>query len=166
MAFVEWWRSTWEWLCLAGDGSWQGFYAQNLRDSLFNGCLTLGGFIFAAYTFIVIHMKSSVYDSDEYQATFREKAAADSRLKLYDPLKRMSNRLFYAVVVTLAAAVMQLTIGLWANNGASLVATLAAIYALGEVYRSLRVMGSNMNAWFASLERHGAVRPSRALPPT
>jgi len=149
-AVPEWMSGTWS--CLIASEPVAEYYASHLRDNLFNGCLTLGGFLLAAYTFIVIHMKTSVYDSPDYHRNFEEKRKADSRLRRYDPLRNMSRRLFRTVCVTLIAGFVQLTIGLWKQNIAAVVCVLFGFWAVYEVGVALCVMGRNLREWLNMLE--------------
>ena len=50
----------WKWLLAGGDNTFQQFFAEELRGNLFSGCLTFSGFLYAAYTFIIVHMKTHV----------------------------------------------------------------------------------------------------------
>lgn len=137
---------------LVWPSAFQEFYAKELRGSLFDGCLTFGGFLLAAYTFIVIHMKDAVYDTPQYTKVFEEKKSGDHRLKKFDPLRKMSQSLFRSVVVTLVAAVLQLTLGLIPSNLIAGICIGAAIYTVWVVFGSMRLMAENLRAWFSILD--------------
>ena len=137
---------------LTNPSPFQEFYAEELRGSLFDGCLTFGGFLLAAYTFIVIHMKQAVYDTPQYTKTFEEKREADGRLKKFDPLRRMSRSLFRAVVVTLVAAILQLTLGLVPSSAAAAICLIDALAAVWVVFVSMKLMAENLRSWFAMLD--------------
>lgn len=149
---VGWLTSIWSWCFDSGKGTLYSYYADTLRGDFFNAGLTLGGFLLAAYTFIVIHMKTSVFDSEEYKGVFEHKKRADPRLRRYQPLRTMSDRLFRAVVVTLGAGVLQLTLGLYEANIAALLCIAAGAVAVIEVSRSVLIMSANLRTWFESID--------------
>lgn len=140
-----------EWLCKGGDGTWQGFFARELRGDLFGACLTLSGFLYAAYTFIIVHMKCHVYESREYQQIFRQKKKADSQLKLWNPLQNLSRRLHRTIIVALVAAILQLTLGLIEMNWAASVCMGAFIWSVSELTRGIVIVHRNITDWLEGL---------------
>lgn len=149
---MKWLNTVGSWLVESGADTFAEFYADDLRGNLFSGCLTFGGFLFAAYTFIVILMKTAVYDSSDYRKIFEEKRKGDSRLQRYEPLRKLSRKLMNAVVLTLVAGVLQLTVGLIPYNWAASICLFAFLVAVIQVGASTRIMAINMQDWLGSLD--------------
>ena len=132
------------------DGDFLKFFNEELRSDFFNGFLSLAGFMLAAKTFIVIHMKQEVYDKPEYARRFDHKKweVGENRLKRYGPLERMSNALFWIVVSAVMAAVCQITIGLMPWNFAGVVCLIVVAFAVWKLVVGLILMKSNLDSWF------------------
>lgn len=141
-----------DWFFQNGEKSFQAFYASELRGDIFAACLTLSGFLYAAYTFIIVHMKTEVYDAEHYKALFQIKRKADKTLSRYGPLRNLSARLFRTVVATLIAAILQFTIGLLPYNWAAIVCSIAAICSLWELARGVHLVHQNLHDWLSGLQ--------------
>lgn len=131
------------------------FYAANLRGSLFSGFLTLTGFLFAIKTFIVLNMKKEVYETAEYHVRVAEMRQVNPTLRIYGPLTRLSDFLFWSIVFSLVASVSQLTIGLIPAKWAVVVCLSAAVVAIGLLLASLLLIRMNLNSLFEILEDRG-----------
>lgn len=140
------------WLLQHGDNSFHAFYASDLRGDIFAACLTLSGFLYAAYTFIIVHMKTEVYDTPQYKAVFDLQRSGNSKLSRYGPLRNLSNRLFKTVVATLVAAVMQFTVGLIPYNWAAVLCLLAGAYSIYELAHGVHIVHVNLRDWLSGLE--------------
>jgi hypothetical protein len=139
------------WLLQHGDRSFHAFYASDLRGDIFAACLTLSGFLYAAYTFIIVHMKSEVYDTEEYKRVFEMHRTANKTLTLYGPLRKLSKRLFRTVIATLIAAVLQFSLGLIPYNWAAVICLLAGAYAIYELARGIQIVNKNLSGWLDAL---------------
>lgn len=139
-----------EWLT---ETAFQASYAQNLRGSLFTGFLTIGGFLYSAHTFIVIHMKKELYDSDHYKTKVKKikELSGDSK-SMYQPLRNSSRLLLFAVMLSLVTSVCQLTLGLVDRNWAAAICVTLAVLTFGILTTCVVVMTGNMKDWFDSLE--------------
>ncbi len=128
------------------------FYAQYLRGSMFTGFLTLSGFLFSGYTFIIIHMKRELYESDQYKKRIAKFRTANKKMTYFGPLRRLSRVLLVTVICSLAASVSQFTIGLIDTQAAvSFCFGIAGVAILGVVV-ALFLMGMNLKQWFSDLE--------------
>lgn len=125
------------------------FYEKHLRGNLFAGFLTVGGFLLSLKTFILIKLKENVYDHSEYRKRFDDQKKLDSSIRRYDPLKRLSDFLYWAVLSTILAAIAQLTIGLFGNYLLTLAAIWFAVFAMGVLVATLILIKSSLNDWFA-----------------
>lgn len=87
------------------------FYATNLRASLFAGFLTLGSFLVAVNTFIVVNLKKEVYEHKLYKKRVQDARRSDPKASFFGPLRRLSELLFAAILLALVTAISQLTVG-------------------------------------------------------
>lgn len=128
------------------------FYADNIRGHLFTGFLALGGFLLSLKTFIIVTMKDGVYDTDAYRKVWRESKKRNVNFKLYTPLKELSDLLFYAILASIGAAIMQMTFGLCSIWWIALICVFSAVYASALLVRSLFLIKDNLDRWFDYLE--------------
>ncbi len=135
---------------LFADSPFLKFFSEELRSDFFNGFLSLAGFMLAAKTFIVIHMKQEVYDKPEYERKFDDtkRQVGEKALKRYGPLERMSNALYWIVVSSVVAAVCQVTIGLIPWNIAGITCIGAVGIAVWMLVDGLILMKRNLDRWF------------------
>jgi len=124
------------------------YYEKNLRGSLFSGFLTVGGFLLSLKTFIIIKLKENVYDHPEYLKRFNEMKKLDHGLELYSPLCRLADFLFWAVLSTIVAAILQLTLGLIGFYLPILIVLWISIFAIILLIYSLIIIRSNLNDYF------------------
>lgn len=88
-------------------------YDDKLRSDFFAGFLAVGAFLLSLKTFIVMTMKVHVYDTSNYEDTWKKLHALDSRVgPRYKGLKRLNDCLFNSILASLTAAVAQVSIGL------------------------------------------------------
>ena len=128
--------------------SFVDYYQKHLRGNLFAGFLSLGGFLFSLKTFIVIKLKENVYDCDGYRKVFSDMKKINGDMKLYTPLENVSNFLFYAVLFSIIAAILQLTLGLLNNFWAVVVSIGSAIMAILVLLIALFMIKTSLNDYF------------------
>lgn len=98
---------------IPGVNSLVDIYDDKLRSDFFSGFLAVGAFLLSLKTFIVMTMKTSVYDTEEYGHNWSEKYALDSRVgSRYRGLKELNDCMFNSILFSLFAAVAQVTIGI------------------------------------------------------
>lgn len=127
------------------------FYADKMRASLFAGFLTLGSFLLALKTGIVIKIKEGVYD----QAVYREKVQGAVELSgktIYGPLRRLSRVLSVAVFSALATSAIQLTLGLVSQWWASTLCLCIASFSLLTLMMAFVLIQINLSTWFDLME--------------
>jgi hypothetical protein len=134
------------------------FFAEKMRASIFAGFLTLGSFLLALKTGIVIKIKEGVYDKKEYQEKVLG-AAELAGISVYGPLRRLSRLLSVAVFAALTTSALQLSVGLLSNWWAASICLAAAAFALLVVMASFLLIQANLGTWFDLMEE-GVVRPS------
>lgn len=129
------------------------FYGDKLRASLFSGFLTLGGFLLSVKTFVVVQMKTGLYDTDGY----RKRVVAARQLKpetpYYKPLANFSRALFWAVLLALVTAAAQLTIGFYESRITVYICLGLAILTLIVLAVVLALVQSNLKSWFTHMEK-------------
>jgi hypothetical protein len=136
------------------------FFAKNLRASLFSGFLTLGSFLVAVNTFIVVNLKKEVYDHKFY----KDKNSGSATF--YGPLRRLSGLLIITILLAVLTAVSQLTIGVLVETtgGAIWCLTMAAITIVFLII-VLVLMWLNLRNWFQQWEEQ-ACKESQPPPTT
>ncbi len=130
------------------------FYAANLRNCLFTGLLTIGTFIFAVKTFIVIKLKEDVFDTEYYRQRRQkhQKLSPNKEISHYGPLKNLTAVLFYASVLSLTSAVLQVTVGLIGSMWSAIVCILFALASITLLFISMVLVKINLNVWLEDLE--------------
>ena len=134
------------------------FFADKMRASIFAGFLTLGSFLLALKTGIVIKIKEGVYDKKEYQEKILGAAELDG-ITIYGPLRRLSRLLSVAVFSSLTTSAMQLSVGLLSHWWAASICLSVATFALLVVMASFLLIQANLGTWFDLMEE-GVVRPT------
>ncbi len=129
------------------------YYEKNIRGHLFSGFLALGGFLLSLKTFIIVNMKENVYDDSGYQENWRQQLKHNSNLKLYGPLKELSDLLYYAILAAIISAILQMTLGLYAHWVASVICIWSALYATALLVSSLVLIKQNLDTWFSYLDK-------------
>lgn len=75
------------------DANFAMWYREKLRGDLFNGSLTMAGFLVTVATFVVITMKEKVYDHPSYRQAVElslQLSTKPERNALYAPLRRLT----------------------------------------------------------------------------
>ncbi|RRV32165.1 hypothetical protein EGJ86_18405 [Pseudomonas sp. o96-267] len=132
--------------------SFPEYYADNIRGHLFAGFLALGGFLLSLKTFIIVTMKENVYDNPKYIEKWQSANKENPSLKLYLPLKQLSDFLYYAIIASISTAVFQLTIGLYEHWITALISTASSIYATLLLSWCLLLIKRNLDTWFEYLD--------------
>lgn len=127
-------------------------FQDHLREPLFSGLLTVAAFLFSLKTFIIVTMKENVYATKEYGERLDELKKLDNSLKRYGPLEDFSTLLFLSVLISLSAAVIQFTVGLFDRPWAAAISIDSAIWSLIMILVSLLYMQRNLWAWFKILD--------------
>jgi hypothetical protein len=130
------------------------YYADNIRGHLFAGFLALGGFLLSLKTFIVVTMKENVYDDKKYIENWEKQNKLDPTLRLYAPLKQLSDFLYYAILASMFSAILQMSLGLFEHWIASAIAIWSAIYATLLLTWCLILIKRNIDTWFTYLDAH------------
>lgn len=87
-------------------------YYEGFRAPIFVACVTFGTFLFTMKSFIVVTMKREVYDTNAYRERFTNAGRYDSAGGgRYRGLKGLSLLLLVAILVALASAAIQVSIG-------------------------------------------------------
>ncbi len=129
------------------------FYATNLRASLFSGFLTLGSFLVAVNTFVIVNVKKEVYDNPQYRKKVAQARSQNGVASYYGPLKRMSGLLFLTILLALATAISQLTVGILIQNRfAAAFCVLIAGVTMAVLIFALFQTRNNLKDWFALWE--------------
>ncbi len=120
------------------------YYDRNLHTSLFTGFLALGGFLFTVKTFIVVKMKEEVYDTELYGEMVQRERRKNPEFSHYGPLARLSVLLYWVIILALATAFLQVTLGLWKHSFAVVICLGAAFLTIGLLVYALHQVKSNL----------------------
>ncbi|MCL6272246.1 hypothetical protein M3P05_20200, partial [Sansalvadorimonas sp. 2012CJ34-2] len=129
------------------------FYAKNIRGHLFAGFLALGGFLLSLKTFIIVNMKENVYDNEQYRENWKKQRKHDNSLELYGPLKELSDLLYYAIIASFIAAILQMTLGLYKHWITALICSWSAIFSVILIIDSLKIIKRNLDSWFDAIKQ-------------
>ncbi len=141
-ATISWWSQS----------AYYDFFTSAIRPGLFTGFLTISGFLFSAHTFIVVHMKKEVYESERYRTRITHKRKTNKEFAYYGSLRRLSRYLMTTVAVALATSLCQVTLGLYAKNWVAVVCLGMAAFSFVMLVGSILIMGLNLQEWFNDLE--------------
>jgi hypothetical protein len=139
----------WTWLASA---SAYADFSKDVRPGFFTGFLTVTGFLVAAHTFIIIHMKKEMFDQDWYRARVDKARMTNPQHSYYGSLRRLSRLLMATIIASLLASLSQVTIGLIHANWVVVLCSLLPCVAFGMLLWSIWVMATNLRSWFDSLE--------------
>jgi len=128
------------------------FYSEKMRASLFSGFLTLGSFLLALKTGIVIKIKEGVYDKPDYQKKIHNTPELVGKVTIYGPLRRLSRLLSVSVLTALITSASQLTIGLISDWRASAICLSLASFSILVLLASFVVIQQNLGTWFDLME--------------
>lgn len=144
-----------------------GFYATNLRGSLFSGLLTITGFLLATKTFIIAQLKRDVYDQTFYsdRVARARKLDPDRTIHHYGPLRRVGKLLFGTAAASLIGALLQITLGLFVTPWAVLICLLACLVALVLVGWSMVIIKWALDDWFDGIEKEKTPGNPPSSPP-
>jgi hypothetical protein len=133
------------------------FYQTNIRGHLFSGYLGLGGFLISLKAFIVVTMKTNVYDSEEFEENWiaRNMRNPKNQIDRFTTLKQLSDQLFSTIIWTLLCAASQMTLGLISHWSVAILCVWIAIVAIFMLLNSLLVIKENLDVWFEYLNKRG-----------
>ena len=135
-------------------------FAKDLRHGLFTGFLTISGFLSAAHTFIIVHMKKELYASDGYKKRIADIRKINPSHSYYGGLRRLSKLLMWSVFTSLATSLLQATIGLHHATWTAVLCLSSAAIAFVLLVVSMVFITLNMRAWFEDLEDAAKDAPS------
>jgi hypothetical protein len=140
------------------------FYAANLRVSFFTGFFTLGSFLVAVNTFIIVNLKKELYDHDSYRSIalarrqLNKVNGSKSNVTYFGPLKRLSTFLFWAILSSLLTAVSQVTIGLVPYRLAAIFCITLAGFTIILLLIVMFTIKKNLQSWFDFLEQEAVAK--------
>ncbi|OWY71604.1 hypothetical protein B7486_07925 [cyanobacterium TDX16] len=135
------------------------FYSQNLRASFFSGFLTLGSFLAAVNTFIVVNLKKELYDNPRYRDRVKKRKPLNKNITYFAPLRRLSRFLLAVIIMSILTAVSQLTIGLIPSTKAAVFCIVMAAITVVLLFCVLVSIGLNLRSWFQFMEDEACEKP-------
>ncbi len=123
-------------------------YEKNLRSDFFSGFLAVGAFLLSLKTFIVMTMKTNVYDTEEYEKRWIKNKSLDEKgtgLR-YKGLKELNDCMFNSIFFTLSAAIAQVTIGIAGGITFTFIALTLCTISICYLIYCLILVKINLNA--------------------
>ena len=122
-------------------------YDKNLRSDFFSGFLAVGAFLLSLKTFIVMTMKTNVYDTAEYEKRWNNNRSLDEKGTgpRYKGLKELNDCMFNSIFFTLSAAISQVTIGIAGGITMTFVALTLCTISIAYLIYSLILVKTNLN---------------------
>lgn len=139
-------------------------YDSFLRQSLFTGFLTLGGFLLSMKTFILVNVKKDVYDSDAYTKFLKDCEGNGIQVERYTALYELQRGLTLSIVLCLLASASQFTFGLLSYWWAKATATSLAAFALGFVLWAVWLLYANTKTWIDYAAKDKKAKPESGGP--
>ena len=127
------------------------FYAQHIRGHLFGAFLGLGGFLLSLKTFIIVNMKENLYDNDIYKDHWKKNRQYNDK-SLYEPLKELSDMLYFAIFSCIVASISQMTLGFVQHDIFALLSLFLGIFATVLLISSLLIIKENLDIWFEHID--------------
>jgi len=127
------------------------FYAENMRGHLFAGFLGLGGFLLSLKTFIIVNMKENLYEDPTYKDSWKKNKKYNEKT-LYEPLKELSDILYFAIFSCIIASISQMTLGFIKHDIFALVCIYLCILSTVLLIKSLIIIKENLDTWFEYLD--------------
>ena len=124
-------------------------YESKLRSDFFSGFLAVGAFLLSLKTFIVMTMKTNVYDTKEYRALWEENSKRDAKITgpRYRGLQELNDCMFNSIFCTLSAAIAQVTIGIAGGPVFTFVSLLLCTTSICYLIYCLLLVKENLNSF-------------------
>lgn len=73
--------------------------------------VSVGAFLLSLKTFIVLTMKKELFDTEAYKKVHEKMSSGGDVGGLYAPLKQLNDYIYWAILMSLLTAVLQVTLG-------------------------------------------------------
>lgn len=127
-------------------------YDESLRQSMFTGFLTLGGFLLSMKTFILVNIKKGVYESDVYLKEIEKAVKSGQHVDRYGSLFSLQKALSLATAFAIFVSLSQFTLGLLPWWPAKAFAASLAVFAFSFVAWAFWLLYMNTKRWFKLME--------------
>lgn len=129
------------------------FYSKKLQIPLFTGFLTVGSFLLALKTGLLIKLKEGLYDTKAYHSLVVEQRQINPNLSFYGPLTRLGKFLVVTVVSALSTSFLQITLGWIPFKVVAAIAMATALTTSVMVIICWYYIRGNLNYWFRAMEK-------------
>lgn len=138
-----------------GVNVWVETYFTQARIPMFTGFLTVGSFLLTLQTAIIQRLKDA-FDTEDYKRRVMVLREKKPETRYYGALERMSVALSSNVVLALATAVSQLTVGFVRQQWSTVTCiALAGTSVVLVVYLTVQLMLAHRE-WFEKIEQEKA----------
>jgi hypothetical protein len=130
------------------------FYTDQLRTSLFSGFLTIGTFLFAIKTFLVVKIKEEVLTSENFIKKMDIKNRIDDTAKINPDsiLVEFTEYLYHSAMIAFICSIINLIFGSICHWSSVALCTLVTVYALFRLIKSMVMVKENLDVWIKSVK--------------
>lgn len=123
-------------------------YESKLRSDFFSGFLAVGAFLLSLKTFIVMTMKTNVYDTERYIAIWEENQKHDAEItgSRYKGLQELNDCMFNSIFCTLSAAISQVTIAIVGGTLCTFISLSLCTTSISYLIYCLLLVKKNLNS--------------------
>ncbi len=127
-------------------------YSDSLQTALLGGLLAIAGFLLSTKTFILVHMKSEVFDSQDWRDDdLKARRSAGRSCSYYRSLEQLASFLELSILVSLLSSSSHLVTVFIRNPYTIAVALSLSVSALILLGGSWFLISSNLKTWFLTL---------------
>lgn len=119
-----------------------------IQGNLFTGFLTIGGFILSIKTFVLVRLKSDIYDKEAYEEVLKKLRHTSSGHTRYQSLDNLGSALIFTIFLTLLTSVSHITIGFFWLPYGPIVCSSLTMATLSLVSLCWLLLQSNIRIWF------------------
>jgi len=138
-------------------------YSPSLQTSLLGGFLAIAGFLLSTKTFILVHMKNEVFDSEHWREKDLLLRSMGRKSTYYKSLQQLGEFLSLSVLTSLITALLHLTTVFLRNQYTISLALSLSILSIILVGASWWFISSNLRTWFKELNKKEQIRIDNAL---
>lgn len=84
---------------------------EKLKLPIFSSFVTIGSFLLSMMSFLIIKTKETIFDSEKYEQTFLKHKKFNEKLLKYDPIRRLANTTFWAIIICYLTSFTTITLG-------------------------------------------------------
>jgi hypothetical protein len=129
-------------------------YSDSLQTALLGGLLAIAGFLLSTKTFILVHMKNEVFDSQDWRDDdLKARRTTGRSCSYYRSLEQLASFLELSILASLLASSSHLVTVFIRNSYTVSFALSLSVSALLLLGGSWYLISSNLKTWFSTLNK-------------